>query len=85
MDSEINKYFDRHGKDESGGSPKLKTNNFLGDDFIRDEESADEPHSAMTKAKVRSLLSPSRRVMKSSGTAKRGIKSGDSESQGSFD
>lgn len=86
MDSEINKYFDRRINDESGGSPKFKTKKFLGDGlhlFARDEESGDEPHSAMTKTK--SMLSPSRRGMKSSGNAKRGKISGDSESQGSLE
>ena len=64
MDSEINKYFDRRIKDESVGSPKFKTKKFLGDGLnllARDEESADEPHSALEKTK--SMLSPSRRGM----------------------
>ena len=86
MDSEINKYFDRRANDDAGGSPQFKTKKFLGvGDFLiaRDDESADEPQSAMTKTK--SMLSPSRRLMQTSFAAKKSKYIGDSESQGSFE
>ena len=67
MDSEIDKYFDRHGKDGSGGSPKLKTNQFLGEGLFARDEDFGEPHSALEKTRS-GMLSPTRRVMKSSGT-----------------